>query len=267
MKTNKSLIGMVHLQALPGTPNSKLSIQEIITHALTEAKFLLDAGFDGILLENMHDRPYEARKANHITVAAMTAVACEIRKLTSKPVGIQILAGANCESIAVAKAAQLNFIRAEGFVFAHIADEGYMNSDAAELLRYRKYIGAENIEIWTDIKKKHASHTITSDYSISETVKAAEFFLSDGIIITGTETGKEALQKDVYDARTITNLPIIIGSGITAENLDNYFNLAEVFIVGSFINKEGRWYNNIDLERVNNLISKYYKLKKYNGLQ
>ena len=50
---------------------------------------------------------------------------------------------------------ELNFIRAEGFVFSHVGDEGLINSCAAELIRYRKHIGANNVLIFTDIKKKH----------------------------------------------------------------------------------------------------------------
>lgn len=49
----------------------------------------------------------------------------------------------------------LDFIRAEGFVFAHVADEGLLNAGAGDLLRYRKQIGAEHVQIFTDIKKKH----------------------------------------------------------------------------------------------------------------
>lgn len=49
----------------------------------------------------------------------------------------------------------LDFIRAEGFVFSHVADEGIINACAGDLLRYRKQIGAENIQIFADIKKKH----------------------------------------------------------------------------------------------------------------
>lgn len=56
---------------------------------------------------------------------------------------------------ACCKCSGLDFIRAEGFVFSHVADEGLMNACAGELLRYRKHIGAEHIQIFTDIKKKH----------------------------------------------------------------------------------------------------------------
>lgn len=49
----------------------------------------------------------------------------------------------------------LDFIRAEGFVFSHVADEGLLNACAGDLLRYRKLIGADHVRIFTDIKKKH----------------------------------------------------------------------------------------------------------------
>lgn len=78
-----------------------------------------------------------------------------MKKTTGLPCGVQILAAANKEALAVALASGLQFIRVEGFVFAHVADEGLMNSCAGELLRYRKNIGAEHILVFTDIKKKH----------------------------------------------------------------------------------------------------------------
>lgn len=104
----------------------------------------------------MHDIPYLNRQVGPEIVASMSVVCNEVKKEANNlPCGIQILAGANKEALAVAKAAGLQFIRAEGFVFSHIADEGTMNSDAGELLRYRKQIEADDILVFTDIKKKH----------------------------------------------------------------------------------------------------------------
>ena len=111
---------------------------------------------DAIMVENMHDIPYLNRQVGPEIVASMSVVCNEVKKEANNlPCGIQILAGANKEALAVAKAAGLQFIRAEGFVFSHIADEGTMNSDAGELLRYRKHIEADDIIVFTDIKKKH----------------------------------------------------------------------------------------------------------------
>ena len=243
---SKTLIGMIHVAALPGTPKSSLSMSNIIEQALEESQVYLDAGFDALMIENMHDIPYLNTCIGAEIVASMTAIACELRKVCSKPIGIQILAAANQQALAVANAAGLDFIRAEGFVYGHLADEGYIESCAGELLRYRKAIGAEPVAIFTDIKKKHSSHALTSDVSLAETVKTAEFFLSDGIIITGTSTGSAAQISEVQTARLSTKLPVIVGSGINAQNLHLYWPHSDAFIIGSSVKTNGDWKNSVE---------------------
>ncbi|XP_075733761.1 uncharacterized protein F13E9.13, mitochondrial-like isoform X3 [Rhipicephalus microplus] len=104
------------------------------------------------------------------------------------------------------------FVRAEGFVVEHVADEGIMKSCASELLRYRCIIDAEDILVFADIKKKHCSHAITSDVSILETMKAAEFFQCDGIILTGGATGLPPSTTELQDA-------VIVGSSFKHGNI------------------------------------------------
>ena len=208
------------------------------------------------MIENMHDRPYLNRNVGPEVVSAMTAVAVELRHNINLPLGIQILAGANKAALAVALAACFDFIRAEGFVFGHLADEGWMNSDAGELLRYRKQIGAEHIKIFTDIKKKHSSHAVSVDVSIAETAKAAEFFLSDGVIVTGAATGEKASVEEVKAVKQAVKIPVIIGSGIDAQNIHEYWDSADAFIVGSSLKIGGNWENPVDINRVRELVGK-----------
>ena len=157
----------------------------VIDSINSDVKF--DMKQDAILIENMHDVPYvQDKKIGWEIVSAMTRLSVEIKKIAKNvPCGIQILAGGNKQALAVAKTADLQFIRAEGFVFSHIADEGFTDACAGDILRYRKRIDAENVLIFTDLKKKHSSHAVTSDVSLIETCHAAEFFLTDGIILTG----------------------------------------------------------------------------------
>jgi len=255
---------MVHVGALPGTPRNTKKMSAIISEALRETLILTEGGLDAVMIENMHDRPDLNRNAGPEIVAAMTAVASEIRQAFKIPLGIQILAGANKEALAVALAAGFDFIRAEGFVFGHLADEGWMNSDAGELLRYRKQIGAEHIKIFTDIKKKHSSHFVSSDISIAETAKAAEFFLSDGVIVTGAATGEKASVDEVKAVKAAVKVPVIIGSGIDVENIQEYWDFADAFIVGSSLKKEGNWENEVDRHRVEKLMQKVKQLKNSN---
>jgi membrane complex biogenesis BtpA family protein len=191
----------------------------------------------------------------------MSIIGREVKKESQLPCGIQILAGANKDALAAAHSAGMDFIRSEGFVFAHVADEGIMESDAGELLRYRKQIGAENILIFTDIKKKHSSHSITSDVDIVETAKAVEFFLSDGVILTGTSTGEETDIDELKKVKDAVKIPVLIGSGLTADNIEKYFPAADAFIIGSYFKHGGDWKNEVDADRVKTLVDKINNLR------
>ncbi|MCY1721751.1 BtpA/SgcQ family protein [Prolixibacteraceae bacterium Z1-6] len=262
MNLQKSIIGMVHVGALAGTPKNNQSVETIIANAVVESKILQQEGVDAIMIENMHDRPYLNRVVGPEIISVMTAVACELRKVISLPLGIQILAGANKEALAVALAAGFDFVRSEGFVFGHLADEGMMNSDAGELLRYRKQIGAGHIRIFTDIKKKHSSHAVSGDISIQEMAKAAEFFLSDGVIVTGNSTGEKASVEDVKVVKEAIKVPVLIGSGIDEQNIQDYWPFADGFIIGSSFKRNGIWENELDKNRVREFIRKVNSFKK-----
>lgn len=251
----KSLVGMVHLRALPGTPRSSRKISEIVRIAVEEAAALREAGFDAVLIENMHDLPYLKRGVGPEITAAVTAAAAAVVRAVDCPVGIQILAGANREAMAAALAAGATFIRAEGLVFAHVADEGIMEADAGELLRYRKAIGAKGIRIFADIKKKHSSHAITADLDLAQTAHAAEFFGADGLIVTGTATGAPTGKADLLQAREGTALPILVGSGTTPENLSELWDAADGFIIGSWLKEGGRWDRPLDPGRMKAIIA------------
>jgi membrane complex biogenesis BtpA family protein len=241
---------MVHLQALPGTPHNRLSVDEIVIGACREAELLAGCGVDALLIENMHDRPYLRAAVGPEIIGAMTAVACAVRGSVAMPCGVQVLAAANEEALAVALGAGLDFIRAEGFVFAHVADEGVIEGCAGKLLRARKAWGAEDVRIFTDIKKKHSSHAITADVDIVETAHAAEFFCSDGVIVTGTATGQPVNLDELAAVADSTQLPVLVGSGATLENVESLFPHSNAVIVGSYIKQGGRWDGPIDAGRV-----------------
>jgi membrane complex biogenesis BtpA family protein len=244
----QALIGVIHAQALPGTPASKLDVGTITSIAVAEARLYQQAGFHGLLLENTHDRPYLKTIVGPEIVAALAVVAAAVERSVSLPLGIQVLAGANTSALAVALASGASFVRVEGFVFAHVADEGLIEASAGSLLRYRRAIGADRLRVFADVKKKHSAHAITSDMDIAETARAAEFFSVDGVIVSGLATGQPADPDEVRSVAKAVGIPTIIGSGITAENIGQ-FSDADAFIVGSSIKEGGYWTNPIDPER------------------
>lgn len=252
----KALVGMVHVGALPGTPRSERSVADIAAAARDEARLLVDGGFDAILLENMHDVPYLRGRVGPEIVAAMTSVTQAVRDAIDVPLGVQILAGANEEALAVAHATGAQFVRVEGFVFAHVADEGlFAEADAGPLLRYRKQIGAEHVGIIADVKKKHSSHALTADVDLAETTRAADFFGADGIIVTGVATARAVSPDDLAQARSATDLPLLVGSGVTPESAASLFAHADALIVGSWYKHDGLWSNPPDPDRVRELVA------------
>lgn len=252
LSTPAALIGMVHIGALPGTPRSRRSIAELAAHAATEARLLKAAGFDAVLIENMHDAPYVLAPHSPEIVSAMTAAGVAVRAAIGDafPLGVQILAGGEREALAVALACDAAFIRCENFVFSHVADEGLMTQAAAgPLLRYRRTIGAESVAVLCDLKKKHAAHAITMDLDIAECARSAEFFGADGLIVTGTSTGRAADPAELAAARGATELPVLIGSGVTASSARSLSLAARGLIVGSALKRGGHWSGPIDSAR------------------
>ena len=247
---------MIHVGALPGTPGNHLPLSKIIAAAVKEAKVYREAGVDGIALENMHDVPYLRGAVGPEIVAAMTMIGQAVKVEFPGVIGIQVLAAANREAVAVAHAAGLDWVRVEGFVFAHVADEGFIDSCAAELLRYRKQIGAEKIQVWADIKKKHSSHAITADISLGETAHAAEFMRADALIVTGPVTGRPPVPADITEAAANTRLPVLLGSGMTAQNIEQFLPVADGFIVGSSFKQGGNWNNPVDAGKVGAFLKK-----------
>ncbi len=266
----KLLIGMIHIPALPGTPFNTLSPKEIINKCVQDALTYKKCGIDSVMIENMNDIPYLKRNVGPEITSLMSIIAYEISNIFSVdnsdsesiPLGVQILAGANKEALSVAYNANYQYIRAEGFVFSHVADEGTFESDAGELLRYRKLLNANHIKVFTDIKKKHSSHSITGDLSIGEMAANAKFFGTDGVIVTGSSTGAEASVEDLEDVRNkCPGLHIIIGSGISNENIGKYIKYADGFIVGSYFKVDGNWRNEVDYNRVKEFVGIFNSLR------
>jgi uncharacterized protein len=255
----RALVGMLHVGALPGTPAARHSIDRLIEHTVAEARIYRDAGFTALALENMHDRPYLKGGVGPEVTAAMTAVAREVKRETGLVLGIQVLAAANHEALAIALASGAEFVRVEGFVFAHVADEGVIESCAGELLRYRRTIGADRVLVFADIKKKHSAHAITGDVSLVETASAAELFLADGVIVTGPASGAEASPDDVRDTVRAVRLPVLVGSGVSVQNLAR-FGDAHGFILGSSLKQGGTWSNPLDRAAVESVARAFAKL-------
>ncbi len=242
---------MVHVRALAGTPGFEGDVDAIVRTAVEEAKTLGEAGFDGVLVENMHDTPYlVGEEIGPEIVAGMTRVGLAVREaIGDLPMGVQVLAAGNRQAIATAQAIGASFVRVENFAYAHVADEGLMaRASAGELLRYRRALGAEGVRVFADIKKKHAGHSLTADIPIGEVARGAAFCGADGVIVTGGSTGQPASEADLAEVAGVTDVSVLVGSGVNADNVASMLGHADAVIVGSSLKVGGSWENELDGE-------------------
>ena len=151
--------------------------------------------------------------------------------------------------------------RVEGPDRVVVADEGLIESDAGALLRYRRELGAAGVRVFADVKKKHSAHALTADVSLADTAEAAEFFLADGVVVTGTATGRPADPEEVASVAAAVGIPTLVGSGITPDNLARYPS-ADAFIVGSSVKRDGLWSNPLDPARLEALVRAFGALSR-----
>ncbi len=259
---HKFLAAMIAVLPLPGSPLYDGDDQRVIDQALEDLDIYKKAGVDSILLENDHDLPYIQPPLDEKAIVLMTEISKEARKRFTGPIGIQMLEAANITSLEIAAEADLDYIRVEAFVFAHVGGSGIINGSAGKILRRRKELKAEHIKVFADVKKKHGSHSLTIDLDIKDEIMQAEFFLADGVIVTSQFTGLHPDKNDLIKAKGATKLPVLIGSGMNVNNITDYLPLADGFIVGSYFRKDGKFLEKLEPERLHRFMELFVSGRK-----
>jgi len=250
-------VGMIHVLPTPGSPGQE-PMELCLARARADAQALLKAGFDGLLLENMHDfPPLRESEMGPEVPAYMAVLAHEIRQLAPPEirVGIQVLFAAHKVAVAVAHAAGLDFLRAEAWTYGHLSDKGWAEASAGTTLRYARAIGATELAVWADVKKKHASHAATADLSLEDVLSTLELHGASAAVITGTSTGIAPPPEDFERARAASTLPLVLGSGLTVQNAPRLARLADALIVGTSLKHDGKWDKPIELDRAKRLVA------------
>ena len=238
----RALFGMVHLRALPGAPLFT-SLDDVLELALHDARALRDGGCDGLVIENFGDRPFTRARVEAETIAVMTRVISEIRREVPLPFGVNVLRNDALSALAVAAATGAAFIRVNIHTGAAVTDQGIIEGDAYATLRKRAALAPE-VRIFADHLVKHA--TPMGESSVKDLRLRG---LADAIIVTGRETGAAADPSQLRELRALVDAPLIVGSGLTAENASQFAD-ADGAIVGTSIKSADR----VDVAKVAALV-------------
>lgn len=249
----RPLIGMVHLGPLPGSPRWGGSIAEVVERALADARALEAGGLHALLVENHGDAPFTAGRVDAATVAAMTAVIAEIRRSVRLPLGVNVLKNDAQSALAIAAATGACFIRVNVHVGAVVGDQGIIQSDAYNTLRYRRLLDAD-VKIFADVQAKHGAPLAPVELE-QEARDCVSRGLADALVVSGKATGEATPLEDVKRVRSaVRDVPLLVGSGVTPDTVADLLSVADGAIVGTFLKRDGRLGNPVDADRVKRLV-------------
>ena len=253
-RTRRPIIGMVHLEPLPGSPRyDGKPMSEIRDAALSEARLLKEAGVNGAIVENFGDVMFYKRVRPE-TIASMTYVAASIaEEVPGLTLGLCVLQSDAIAGMAIANTIGGKFIRVPYYTETYIVDAGMMDSIAAETLRYRKYLNAD-VKIFADVHIKHGYPL--SQRPIAESAQDAEHRgLADAILVTGIATGAETKVDDVREVKqAVASTPVFVASGVDEKNLPAYREIADGVILGTRIKKDNDTEAPIDPAKLNSFM-------------
>lgn len=254
----KALIGMIHCPPFPGAPRYRgATLDSIYDACLRDAEMLIEGGLHGLIVENHGDIPFsKPEDIGPETPAFLSVVTDRIRRATGVPIGINVLANAPLPALATAVAGGAAFVRVNQWANAYVANEGFMEGRAGEALRYRSLLRAENVRIFADAHVKHGSHSIVADRSIPELTRDLAFFDADCVIATGQRTGHAASLDEIDEIASASHLPVLVGSGVTEDNIVAILARTNGVIVASSLKVDGVWWNPVEPDRVKRFVAR-----------
>ena len=248
-----AVIGMVHLAALPGTPRWGGSMADVITAALADARALADGGADAFIVENYGDVPFSSGRVDAAWVATMTAV------VGDRPRRRAALRGQRAPQ---RRALLPRYRRRDGRA---------LRARERPRRRRRNRPGRPPVG-----RPRHAplppaplrptrgsSPTCRPSTACRwrpvpiehEARDAVARGLADGLIVTGVATGEPTPMSDLKRVRSAVGaVPILVGSGATAETAAELLSVADGLIVGTAVKRDGDVANPVDARRVRRLV-------------
>lgn len=245
-----ALFGVVHLLPLPGSPRFPAgNLNHIITRAVADARAYQHGGATALFIENFGDVPFTKNAVSPITIAGMAVVGRAVRDAVRLPIGFNVLRNDAQTALALCAACGGDFIRVNVHSGAMLTDQGLIEGDAYHTLRTRQHL-APHVRIFADVHVKHAVPlgAVSLEQSARDTFHRG---CADALIISGHGTGQPTELADVQCVRrACPRAKILLGSGVTADNVARFRPWIDGVIVGTSLKRGGLVANPVDSRRV-----------------
>lgn len=247
-RTEKPIIGLLHLEALPGDPFYKGSMKEVIECARKDLDALQKGGVDGILITNEMSLPYQ-KHISTVTVASMARVIGALEADLSLPFGAEAIYDPEA-TIELCAAVDADFSRCV-FTGAYVGDLGIIDHDVSRSLRLRRYLERQDLRLFFFVNSE--GEVLLNDRGAGEIVKTMMFNCRpDALVAAGSMAGvsPDGMLLETTAKAAGGRLPVFCGTGCREDTIENIFKTADGAFVGTTFKKNTALGERIELERV-----------------
>lgn len=250
---HKSILGLIHLLPLPGTPHyTPGNVQLAMEKALMDAHALHNGGADGGLIQTSDQTYPVGEDVDPARLAAMASIVSAVRRElpSSFEIGVQIMWNATRASLGLAFSCGASFVRCTAFIGSTRSLYGPVQSDPIALLNYVKLLGAEDISLIAEVQSMHYQSLETKSLQLL----AHTAFRSGAHAVEMAEPNQVKCLKMVAEIReAVPDLPIILGGHTNHSNAKSLLSAADGAFVGTCF-QPGGWGTNIDVDSVKSYV-------------
>ena len=247
--TEKAIIAMCHMQAMPGDPgyDGQKGMDWVIKNMYEDLIALQNGGVDSVMFSNEFSLPY-LTKVDTITAAAMATAIGELKRYIRIPFGVNVLWDGE-KTLDLAKACGADFVR-EIYSGVYASDFGLWNTDFGRVARHRKSIDAGNVRLIFNILPEAAKYV--ADRDIVEIARSTVFNCkADALCVSGLTAGSETnsqILKRVKDA--VPDTVVLANTGCRPDTIEAQLSVADGAVVGTTFKVDGKFENGVDEKRV-----------------
>ena len=247
--TEKAIIAMCHLAALPGDPNfdREKGMEYVVDRARKDLIALQNGGVDAVMFSNEFSLPYLTDVRTE-TVAAMGRVIGELMHDITIPFGVNVLWDAN-KSLDLAAATGARFIR-EIFTGVYASDFGVWNTNCGATVRHQHALGAENVKLLFNIVPEASVYM--GHRTPAEIAKSTVFNCHpDALCVSGQIAGAATDSSVLAEVKkAVPDTVIFANTGCRKETIADQLSIADGAVVATTFKYDGIFENMVDERRV-----------------
>lgn len=253
--TEKAIIAMCHLQAMPGDPyyEKEKGMDYVIEMARKDLHALQDGGVDAVMFSNEFSLPY-LTNVSTVTVAAMARIIGELKSEIKIPYGVNVLWDAK-KSLDLAVATDALFVR-EIFTGVYASDFGIWDTNVGETIRHQYEIGAKDVKLLFNIVPEAAKYL--ADRDIESIAKSTVFNnRPDALCVSGLTAGAETDSQLIQKVKqSVPETVVLANTGVRLSNLEQQLSVADGAVTGTTFKLDGKFENGVDKKRVKEFMDK-----------